>query len=177
MQRSDVSRGRAIIHRFRVLAEDRFDYLTQLLETGRWHRYFTEAEFLDNFRDAKAAVDAWRLLESTEALPNNLHIDLSWLDNPRPVPPRQPLMLHIDPLRRAARSFADEEIVQPSAQIEIPAECQADTQAEFQAVATPIAFTPRAIAPAPGSAPSVEWKNALDPDVMRRRYSLLRKTG
>jgi uncharacterized repeat protein (TIGR03809 family) len=45
-QRTDVDRGRAIIERWCALAEQRLDYLTELLETGRWCRFHTEADFV-----------------------------------------------------------------------------------------------------------------------------------
>src|SRR4051812_20249725 len=78
-QRTDVDRGRAIIERWCALAEQRLDYLTELLETGRWCRFHTEADFVENFREAKIALETWRMLASREATPGNRPIDLSWL--------------------------------------------------------------------------------------------------
>jgi uncharacterized repeat protein (TIGR03809 family) len=81
-QRSDIDRGRDIVERWCVLAEKRLDYLTALYESGRWRRFHNEVDFLDNLRDAKAAVEAWRLLASREATPDNKPVDLSWLGQP-----------------------------------------------------------------------------------------------
>lgn len=78
-QRTDVERGRAIVERWRALAEQRLDYLITLQESGRWRRFHSEPDFLDNVRDARAAVENWRLLASREASLNNQPIDFSWL--------------------------------------------------------------------------------------------------
>ena len=78
-QRTDVERGRAIVERWCVLAEQRLDYLITLQESGRWRRFHSEADFLDNIRDAQAAVETWRLLASREAALNNQPIDFGWL--------------------------------------------------------------------------------------------------
>ena len=78
-QRSDVDRGRAIIERWCALAEQRLDYLTALHDSGRWQRFHSEPDFLDNIREAKAAVDTWRLLASREASLDNQPIDFGWL--------------------------------------------------------------------------------------------------
>lgn len=95
---SDVDCGRAIVERWCALAERRLDYLTELFDSGRWRRFHTEADFLENFREAKLAVETWRMLASREATADNRPIDVSWLGqdvtplarrdcvrNPRPV--------------------------------------------------------------------------------------------
>jgi uncharacterized repeat protein (TIGR03809 family) len=56
----DVARGREIVARWCKLAEQRLDYLTELFETGRWRRFYSEGAFLENVREAKAALDTWR---------------------------------------------------------------------------------------------------------------------
>lgn len=56
------SRGLEVVTRWRVLAEQRLEYLTELYQSGRWQRYHTEQAFIDNVRDAKRAVEAWRKL-------------------------------------------------------------------------------------------------------------------
>ncbi|MBN9002052.1 MAG: TIGR03809 family protein [Rhizobiales bacterium] len=68
-QRTDLERGRAIVERWRALAEQRLDYLIALQESGRWQRFHSEPDFLDNLREAQAAVETWRLLASREAMP------------------------------------------------------------------------------------------------------------
>jgi len=76
---ADVARGREIVSRWCNLAEQRLDYLTELFETGRWRRFYTEGAFLENIREAKGAVEVWRSLASSEASLDNNPIDLSWL--------------------------------------------------------------------------------------------------
>ena len=44
----DSVTGRQIVERWADLAERRLDYLTDLFETGRWRRFHTEEDFLDN---------------------------------------------------------------------------------------------------------------------------------
>jgi uncharacterized repeat protein (TIGR03809 family) len=78
-QRLDVARGRDIVARWHALAEQRLEHLTELFETGRWRRFHTERAFLENIREAKAAVETWRDLLTREASKNNSVIDVSWL--------------------------------------------------------------------------------------------------
>src|SRR5689334_5517238 len=86
--RVDGARGRDIVARWCNLAEQRLDYLTELFETGRWRRFHGEHEFLENIREAKAAVEVWRDLEMREASLDNSAVDLAWLGRERsPVPP------------------------------------------------------------------------------------------
>jgi hypothetical protein len=82
------ARGREIVARWCNLAEQRLDYLTELFETGRWRRFYSEHAFLENIRDAKAAVEAWRDLSSREASRDNRPIDMSWLGRGRAALPQ-----------------------------------------------------------------------------------------
>jgi uncharacterized repeat protein (TIGR03809 family) len=77
--RVDVARGRDIVARWCALAEQRLEYLTELFETGRWRRFHSELAFLENIREAKAAVETWRDLLSREASLDNSAIDMTWL--------------------------------------------------------------------------------------------------
>lgn len=77
--RTDVARGRDIVARWSALAEQRLDYLTELYETGRWRRYYSEPDFLENIREAKGAVETWHGLLNGEATPDNRPIDFSWI--------------------------------------------------------------------------------------------------
>ena len=83
---ADVARGRNIVARWCNLAERRLEYLTELFETGRWRRYHTELEFLENIQEAKAAVETWRDLLSREASLDNTAIDMSWVGRRRTTP-------------------------------------------------------------------------------------------
>ena len=62
--------------RWCALAEQRLEYLTRLFETERWRRYYSELTFLQNIREAKAAVETWRSLSAGGAIasagPNNV---------------------------------------------------------------------------------------------------------
>jgi hypothetical protein len=58
----DVACGHLLAGRWQRLAEQRLEYLTELFETGRWRRYYSERAFLENIREAKAAVGSWRKL-------------------------------------------------------------------------------------------------------------------
>jgi uncharacterized repeat protein (TIGR03809 family) len=86
--RLDVARGRDIVGRWCILAEQRLDHLTELFETGRWRRYHSEVAFLENIREAKAAVELWRDLLTCEASRDQSSLDISWLGRPRTRPPR-----------------------------------------------------------------------------------------
>jgi uncharacterized repeat protein (TIGR03809 family) len=175
---ADVARGRNIVARWCNLAERRLEYLTELFETGRWRRFHTEREFLENIQEAKAAVATWRDLLNREASLENTAIDLAWLGRRRTTP------LPLTPLPR------DEGLRRPVA----------PPQPQLRAV--PIVAAPPPIAPAPrdipadilvalesqlavvDEAPSVPDAPALDEiplpaldlDVIRERYPLLRNT-
>ena len=84
----DVAGSRDIVARWCALAEQRLGYLAELFETGRWRRFHNELAFLENIREAKAAVEAWRDLSSREASRDNRAIDMSWLGRTRAALPR-----------------------------------------------------------------------------------------
>ena len=84
--RSDVARGRDIVGRWCTLAEQRLDHLTELFETGRWRRYHSELAFLENIKEAKAAVELWRDLLTREDSRDHSAIDISWLGRARTTP-------------------------------------------------------------------------------------------
>jgi uncharacterized repeat protein (TIGR03809 family) len=88
-QRADVTRAQEILDRWCTLAEQRLEHLTELFETGRWRRYHSELSFLENIQEAKTAVETWRSLATREASLDNTTVDISWLNSPKPVPPRR----------------------------------------------------------------------------------------
>jgi uncharacterized repeat protein (TIGR03809 family) len=98
----DVAKGREIVARWCNLAEKRLEYLTELFDTGRWRRFHTEEEFLENIREAKSAVDAWSELLSREATRDNRPIDLSWLGRARTAMPQNEFQRAAAPLRQVA---------------------------------------------------------------------------
>src|SRR5689334_24768727 len=60
--RLDVACSRELAARWCALAERRLAHLTELFESGRWRRYYTDQSLLDDFRNAKAAVQTWQAL-------------------------------------------------------------------------------------------------------------------
>ena len=85
--RTEVAQGRDILARWCSLAERRLEYLTELYETGRWRRYHSEPAFLENFQEAKAAVETWRDLVLREASRDNRALDVSWLGRAKSILP------------------------------------------------------------------------------------------
>jgi uncharacterized repeat protein (TIGR03809 family) len=63
--RNDAARGADVLGRWRMLAEQRLEHLTELFESGRWRRYHSERAFLENIKEAKFAVETWRGLSTT----------------------------------------------------------------------------------------------------------------
>lgn len=51
------------VSRWRKLAEQRLEHITELFVTGRWQRYFSERDFLEMVRQTKDAVAIWRRLD------------------------------------------------------------------------------------------------------------------
>src|SRR3954471_11029971 len=88
-QRMDAARGQEIINRWCALAEQRLEHLTELVETGPWRRYHSALSFLENIQEAKTAVEPGRSLATREASLDNSVVDISWLNSPKPVPPRR----------------------------------------------------------------------------------------
>ena len=155
-KRSDVARGREIIERWCVLAEQRLSYLTELFETGRWRRYYSESAFLENIQEAKTAVETWRLLLSQKSSANSA-IDMSWLDRRKPLPPRRASILR-DEFRPALPRFL--QIAGDRAATEPPAELPLEKAPLEQ------------VEPAPSA--DKAWERGLDLAVMQQRYPLLR---
>ena len=158
---ADVARGRNIVARWCNLAEQRLEYLTELFETGRWRRYHTELEFLENIQEAKAAVETWRELLSREAAIDNTAIDMAWLGRrrttplPRDVGYRQPVA-QLQPAPVAAPP---------------PRDASADVLAALERH-----FAAAAEVPAVPDAPALDDMSmpALSLDAMKERYPLLR---
>src|SRR5437868_9838456 len=66
--RIDVTCGHLLAARWHTLAEQRLEHLTELFESGRWRRYYSERAFLENIQEAKAAVALWRDLSMPQAV-------------------------------------------------------------------------------------------------------------
>src|SRR5262249_59539397 len=85
--RNDAARDADVLGRWRMLAEQRLDYLTQLFESGRWRRFYGEVAFLENIREAKVAVETWRGLSSGRGTAEPV-IRVTWPVRERKLQPR-----------------------------------------------------------------------------------------
>jgi uncharacterized repeat protein (TIGR03809 family) len=158
--RSDVARGREIIERWCLLAEQRLDYLTDLFESGRWRRFYSEIAFLENIQEAKTAVETWRRLLTKEGSSDNSDINTSWLDRRRTIPPRQTSILRHEVRPTLPRSL---QIVGERAAPE--------PLVDLTSESTPSDQTASA-----SSADDNAWERELDLSTMQQRYPLLRNT-
>ena len=164
---ADVARGRNIVARWCNLAEQRLEYLTELFETGRWRRYHTELEFLENIQEAKTAVETWRDLLSREASLENTAIDMAWLGRRRTAP------LLLTPLPR------DEGFRQPVVQLQPKPASVAAPPRDIPADVLVALESQLVVADEAPSVPDVLALDemqfpALDLDAMKDRYPLLR---
>ncbi len=168
-QRADVTRAQEILDRWCALAEQRLEHLTELFETGRWRRYHSELSFLENIQEAKNAVETWRSLATREASLDNSAVDISWLNSPKPVPPRHnPLSgYYVPPTRRA-------EVRVAPAIVELPIvpRIEAGISESIVPASVPEQTVSQAATPAPAIDDS--WQQALDIAAMQERYPLLR---
>jgi uncharacterized repeat protein (TIGR03809 family) len=154
-QRSDVARGREIIERWCVLAEQRLEYLTELFETGRWRRYHSETAFLDNIQEAKTAVETWRMLLTQEGSPDNAAVDSTRLDRRKALPASKHISLRDEDRPRLPRSLQIvAEPTAPDTLVDLPSEHARSDQAP--------------------AADENAWQQGLDLAVMQQRYPLLR---
>jgi uncharacterized repeat protein (TIGR03809 family) len=156
--RTDVARGRKIVERWCVLAEQRLDYLTELFETGRWRRFHSEIAFLENIQEAKTAVETWRALLIQEASPDNSAVDTAWLDRRKTLPPRMKTILwdEVRPtLPRSLQIVAARTAAEPP--VDLAMEAALPEQVETASTADDAA-----------------WQQGLDLTVMQQRYPLLR---
>jgi uncharacterized repeat protein (TIGR03809 family) len=155
MSHSHTVTGRQIVERWADLAERRLDYLTDLFDSGRWRRFHTEADFLDNVQEAKVAVDRWRAMATQEATTDNRPVTWSWLDRPDGVPANY----QRGPLYQAPPALRV---------VEMPTTPEPITLRE-----SPALQPPDEVRAAPAK-PNVDWRRALDPDVLGERYPMLR---
>jgi uncharacterized repeat protein (TIGR03809 family) len=162
--RLDVARGRGIVARWCALAEQRLEYLTELFETGRWRRFHSETAFLENVREAKAAVETWRDLLTREASLDNSTIDMSWLS--RVAPATRPRQTMSNPARRPALA----PIPQPSPRPIVVKSSEIDSVSSDEAPSAPVMAAPALKIPALDNTMEL----LLDIDAIERRYPLLR---
>ena len=158
----DLARGRDIVSRWCNLAEQRLDYLTELFETGRWRRYHSEREFLENIQEAKAAVEIWRQLETREASLDNTAVDLSWLGRGRSTQQQSERLCAPVPLAPRLAPVAAE----PP-----PRDIPGDVLIALESV-----LADSSTAPSVPDAPALDDSDlpSLDLEAMQDRYPLLR---
>jgi hypothetical protein len=150
-----VARGDNVA-RWCALAERRLEYLTELFETGRWRRYHSELDFLENIREAKQAVGVWHDLLTRQACRNNPAIDIASPGRDRaPLPdaddlPNRPIWLQPQPMLIPAAP--------------LPSEVSMAAEAER------VALDEAPCEPAIDDAP----EPTLDIAIMQERYPLLR---
>jgi len=116
--RLDVAFSRALAARWCALAERRLDHLTDMFESGRWRRYYTERSLLENIREAKIAVKTWRALSLGESISRSSEIDFATAANdpvPAPLLEAEPIETIEQPIALAPTetAFAESDIVLP----------------------------------------------------------------
>jgi len=160
--RVDVARGRDIVARWCNLAEQRLEHLTELFETGRWRRYHSEVQFLQNIQEAKAAVETWRDLLDRHASIDNAAADMRWLDGVRTPLPRGE---GFSALVQRRQPQAVPVVVEP--QRDIPGDVLAALESQLVLADE---------APSAPDAPALDEMPlpALDLNVMQERYPILR---
>ena len=163
--RQDVTCGREVAARWCALAEQRLEHLTEMFETGRWRRYYSEIAFLENIQEAKRALQTWRSLAAGEDVPA--------------LAPSGPVPLGWSPatLVRSAptREQVQVQTVQPTA-VHIAAETsvrgELDTMASRLAEIVEATTVPSAEPPSAVPERIVEFTFSLDG--IEARYPLLR---
>lgn len=165
---ADVARGRDIVARWCNLAERRLEYLTELFETGRWRRFHSERDFLENIQEAKAAVATWRDLLHREASLDNTTIDLAWLGRRRTLPLLLTPLPRDEGYRPPIVSLQPQPVPVPAPPPrEIPTDILVGLESEIT-VAEEVPSAPDVLALDEMEVP------ALDLDAMKDRYPLLR---
>ncbi|MGY3590864.1 putative repeat protein (TIGR03809 family) [Bradyrhizobium sp. USDA 4341] len=159
--RTDVARGQEIVARWCNLAEQRLEHLNELFETGRWRRYHSEQAFIENIREARAAVDIWRELLTREASLDNSPVDLSWLGRGKSKLPPPRDLSPAQQRRSEAATLAEAAMTAVAAAMETAAEVL--EQPPVVADAPPLEMPPPVMPPP-----------VLDLDTIQRRYPLLR---
>jgi uncharacterized repeat protein (TIGR03809 family) len=149
--RNDAARGADVLGRWRLLAEQRLEHLTELFESGRWRRYHSERTFLENIKEAKSAVEMWRGLSTQKAVPQR--------PVGRPNPAQSILMRALEPVP----------VIAPEP-IEMPAAMETEFAARNKEPAKPaldlLALERTLDVPSPG----------LDFAAIEQRYPLLRNS-
>jgi hypothetical protein len=148
---------RRLMKRWCALAETRLDYLTELFESGRWRRFHSEVEFLENIQEAKDAVDRWRAMaadEADSAMPprGSVIYQAPRASAPRPTSVPQPASVEVAPAPITTAPVS-------TAPVLIPIETLLRQAPPREATVTPA---------------DLHWQKALDPQDIGERYPMLR---
>jgi len=171
----DVARGRNVVARWCTLAEQRLEYLTELFETGRWRRFHSERDFLENIQEAKTAVETWHALLAREASLDNSAVDMSWLGGSRLTLPRGDRMPEQVQLHQPQPAPQPELAPQPQLVVPHAEPAPRDVPEDFMA-ALESQLMSSDEAPSAPEAPFADEMAlpTLDLAVMQQRYPLLR---
>lgn len=115
--RNGAARSTDVLGRWRELAEQRLEHLTELFESGRWRRYYDELAFLENIREAKVAVETWRSLSTPRVMAEPV-IRVTWPSADAP---------------QRWRPAAPAQVIAPEP-IELPAEASVEPAIDFLAL-------------------------------------------
>jgi len=74
--RTDVARSRDLLACWRELAEKRLEYLTEMFETGRWRRYYSDT-YSGKYQGSQARGGNWRACRHPIPARNSI-IVISW---------------------------------------------------------------------------------------------------
>jgi hypothetical protein len=157
--RTDVAPGRDLLSRWCSLAETRLEYLTEMFESGRWRRYYSEVAFLENIREAKVAVETWRGLSTPDAAAaiGPSPIEISWSGQARAARMRklEPYAAAVATAPQPQVKFVSADDAEPILPDEEPSTPTIDMAELEQALDNPV---------------------MLDLSAIERRYPLLRNT-
>lgn len=145
--RTDVACSRDLLACWRELAEKRLEYLTEMFETGRWRRYYSEYVFLENIKEAKLAVETWRALSTPDPARDSI-IVISWSAPERTMQPRK-----ASP--RAEPSAAEPPDIPVAAEIPVDESEQVSPDEALAAPVIDMLALQRALDELPESAPDV----------------------
>ena len=68
ISQTSLASGRSLVTRWRILAQQRLDYLVELYQNGRWKLYYTESNFLEMVQEARANLKVWQKLAPPDAV-------------------------------------------------------------------------------------------------------------
>jgi len=148
---------RRLMKRWCALAETRLDYLTELFESGRWRRFHSEVEFLENIQEAKDAVDRWRAMAadevgSTVSPRGSVIYQAPRVSASHPTSVPEPAPVEVTPAPVSTAPV-------PTAPVLIPIETLLRQAPPRTATVTPA---------------DLHWQKALDPLDIGERYPMLR---